>query len=118
MKDVRINGHNLRFDWGTLEFIGSATGLDPADPLKGIPVFEQATAILYGGLARVDEIKEQPVTYSLPKCKQLIKDFSGAQVKKLIDAYNVSMLIDADEDEISESEDDKTDKQKSRGPKK
>lgn len=112
MKYTKINGHNLQFDWGTLEFIGTATGLDPANPLHGVPVFDQAAAILYGGLARVDEENKRPVTNSLASCKQLIKSFTGGQVKRLIEAYNISMTIDVDEDEISEEkkQDIKTEK--------
>lgn len=112
MKDVKINGHNLRFDWGTMVFIGAATGLDPANPLENVPVFEQATAILYGGLARLDEMKEQPISLSVIKCQHLIKEFSGAQVKKLIESYNISMMIDVDEDDITQSDKGKTGKEK------
>lgn len=99
MKDVKINGLILRFDWGTMEHMAEASGLDAANPLEGLPVSQQAYCILYGALARVDEMHERPVTYSLTKCKSLIKEFSGAQVKKLIESYNISMMLDVEEDE-------------------
>lgn len=101
MKNVIINGHPLRFDWGTMEHIGFATGLDAANPLEGVPVAEQAVAMLYGGLARLDERDDKPISHSLNQCRKIIRDFSGAQIKRLIDAYNISMTID--EDEASQS---------------
>jgi hypothetical protein len=107
MKDVKINGYRLRFDWGTMEHIGFATGLDPANPLEGVSVYGQAAAILYGALARVDEIEEKPIACSVEKSKQLIKEFSGAQVKKLIDAYNIEMIIDVDDIEEPTSDEPK-----------
>jgi hypothetical protein len=104
MKDVKINGLVLRFDWGTMEHMGEASGLDAANPLEGLPVSQQAYCILYGALARVDEMHERPVTYSLTKCKSLIKEFSGAQVKKLIESYNISMMLDVEDDELKDAE--------------
>lgn len=105
MKNVTINGYTLRFDWGTMEHIAYVTKLDAANPLQDIPVSEQAVAIFYGGLARVDERNEAPISFSVERCRREIKEFSGAQVKKLIDAYNISMLIDEDE-VISEAKED------------
>ncbi len=111
MKDVKINGLTLRFDWGTVMLISEATKVEGTNPLIGIPAVEEGKYILYGALARVQERSEEPIIISPEGAGRMIKEFSGSQYDALVKEFIKLMQVDPDED-VSKSDQEAVAKKK------
>lgn len=82
---------------GTLELMAEAAKTGWANPIEGLESSkEQASLILYGGLARMDEESKKPTEKSYDQCKSLIRSLAPGAVGQLIQAYVKVISIPAD----------------------
>lgn len=118
MKDVKINGITLRFDWGTVMLISSVTGVDGTNPLVGIPQIDEGKYILYGAMNRVSEKAGMPNDTTLDQAAERIKDFSASQYSALINGFINLMQVDQEEDITLTDEENKAKEEADKGAKK
>lgn len=105
----QVGEHHIVIDMGTLELMANATGGKWANPLADIPeTRDQAALILYGGLARMDEIEKRPEGKTFEECKQLMRGFAPAEATQLFNCYTKVMTIPGEGEPPTEDEEKKS----------
>lgn len=103
----KVGDYHIVIDMGALELMAAATGGKWANPLEDIPESrDQAALILYGGLARVDELEGRPQVKTYDDCKALIKGFAPGTASQLFNFYVQVMTIPG-ENEPAKAADEK-----------
>lgn len=104
-----VGGYPIVIDMGTLEIMASATGGKWANPLADLPeTRDQAALILYGGLARMDELEKRPEGKTFDECKELIRGLAPAQATQLFNCYTKVMTIPGEGEPPKEDDEKKS----------
>lgn len=99
MKDVNIDGVNLRFDIGTLRHLASMTGKDALNPLEGLDTYTQAAHILLSANIRAHKINPglgAPHVQNMAESDELINNSSPQFVIDIVRAFTKAMQIKAE----------------------
>jgi hypothetical protein len=105
----KVGEYHIVIDMGALELMANATGGKWANPLEDIPESrDQAALILYGGLARVDELEGRPQGKTYDECKTLIRSFTPGAASQLFNNYVQVMTIPGENEPAKQNEEKKS----------
>ena len=105
----KVGEHHIVIDMGALEIMANATGGKWANPLADVEdTKDQAALILYGGLARADELEKRSEQKTYNDCKELMRGFAPAMATLLFTNYMKVMTIPGEEEPSQASEEKKS----------
>lgn len=98
--NITISGHQLQFDWGTLEIMAEQTGADATNPLEGIEKgSDRILYIFHAAHSRAMEEHNAPRP-TLSECRSMMRSFSVKDAAEISQAFVKAMKVDAEEDQL------------------